>query len=73
MAEGDIVGIGDKIDELKLKAQQALSQHSDKVEQAIDKVAHYADEKTGGKHSEQISKGADQLKQHLGDQGQPPQ
>lgn len=66
------MGIGDKIDELKQKAQQALSQHSDKVEQGIDKVAHFADEKTGGKHSEQIGKGADLLKQRLGEQGQPP-
>ncbi|MGH3601898.1 MAG: antitoxin [Pseudonocardiaceae bacterium] len=73
MSEGDIVGIGDKIGELKEKAQQALSQHSDKVEQGIDKIEHYADEKTGGKHSELIDKGADQLKQHLDEQGQPPQ
>ncbi|MGH3780896.1 MAG: antitoxin [Pseudonocardiaceae bacterium] len=73
MSRGDIVGIGDKFGELKDKAQQLASQHPDKVEQGIDKVEHYADEKSGGKHSEQIDKGADQLKRHLGEQGQPPQ
>ncbi len=67
------MGIGDKIGELKQKAQEVLSQHPDKVEQGVDKAEHYADEKTGGKHSKQIDKGADALKQHLGEHGQPPQ
>jgi MT0933-like antitoxin protein len=67
------MGIGDKIGELKQKAQDFLSQHPDKVEQGIDKAEHYVDEKTGGKHSAQIEKGADALKKHFGEQGQRPQ
>jgi hypothetical protein len=72
MSRGDIVGLGDKIDELKQKAQEVISKHPDKVEQVIDKVESYADKRTGGKHSELIDKGADQLKQRLGEQ-RPPQ
>jgi antitoxin protein of toxin-antitoxin system len=71
MSRGDIVGIGDKIGELKRKAQEVAGQHPDKVEQGIDKVEGYADERTGGKHSKEIDKGADQLKQHFGEQGPP--
>ncbi len=67
------MGIGDKISELKQKAEQALRQHPEQTEQGIDKIERYADEKTGGRHSEQIDKGADQLKKHYGEQGQPPQ
>ena len=72
MSRGEIVGLGDKIDELKQQAQEVISKHPDKVEQVIDKVESYADERTGGKHSELIDKGADQLKQRLGEQ-RPPQ
>ncbi|MDQ2790902.1 MAG: antitoxin [Actinomycetota bacterium] len=67
------MGIGDKIGELKQKAEQLARQHPDKVDQAVDRIERYADEKTGGKHTEQIDKGADQLKRHFDEQGQPPQ
>ena len=74
MSKGDSVGIGDKINELKQKAEQAIRQHPDKVEQGIDKAEHYADERTGGKYSKEIDKGADMLKEHYGEQGhQPPE
>jgi hypothetical protein len=73
MARGDIVGLGDKFGELKQKAQEVIRKHPDQVEQGIDKAKDYADKRTGGKHSELIDKGADQLKQRLGEQGPPPQ
>lgn len=71
-SEGDLVGIGDKLSELKQKVQQTLSEHPDQAKQGIDKVEHYADERTGGKHSAQIDKAADMLKRHIDEQGQPP-
>jgi hypothetical protein len=44
-----------------------LGQHSDQAEQGIDKAGDFADEKTGGKHSDQIDERADQAKERLGD------
>lgn len=54
-------------DEMKDKAKDLLGQHSDQAEQGIDKASEFADEKTGGKHSDQIDKLADQAKERLGD------
>ena len=50
------------------KAKDALSEHSDKVEQGLDKVADLADQKTGGKHSAHIDKGVDFARDKLNDQ-----
>ena len=57
-------------DEMKDKAKDLLGQHSDQAEQGIDKARDLADEKTGGKHSDQIDKLADQAKERLGDSQQ---
>lgn len=65
------MGIGDKFNELKQKAQDVLAQHPDKVQQGIDKVEDFADKRTRGKYSDQIAKGADLLKQRLGKQDRP--
>jgi hypothetical protein len=65
------MGIGDKFNELKQKAQDVLAQHPDKVQQGIDKVEDFADKRTRGKYSDQITKGADMLKQRLGKQDPP--
>ena len=67
------MGLGDKIGELAQKAQEMAGKHPDKVEQGIEKAEGYADERTGGKHSDLIDKGADQLKRRLGEQDPPPQ
>jgi hypothetical protein len=65
------MGIGDKFNELRQKAQDVLVQHPDKVEQGIDKVGDFADKTTRGKYSNQIAKGADLLKQRLGKPDRP--
>ena len=44
------------------KAKNMLEENADKVEGAVDKLAEVVDEKTGGKHKDQIEKGADQAK-----------
>lgn len=44
------------------KAKNLLEENQDKVEGAVDKLAEVIDEKTGGKHRDQIDKGADQAK-----------
>ncbi|MCA3774024.1 MAG: antitoxin [Cutibacterium sp.] len=55
--------ISDHQDDIKNQA----SQHSDQVEQGIDKAGNTVDDKTGGKFSDQIDKGQDALKDKLGD------
>ena len=67
------MGLGDKIGELARKAQEMAGKHPDKVEQGIEKAEGYADERTGGKHSDLIDKVGDQLKRRLGEQGPPPE
>lgn len=44
------------------KAKHLLEENQDKVEGALDKLAEVVDEQTGGKHKDQIDKGADQAK-----------
>jgi hypothetical protein len=50
------MGIADKLKELKTKAVDATAEHSDKIHEAVEKVAATADERTGGKYSERIQK-----------------
>ena len=56
------------------KVKDLAGQHADKVEGAIDKVADVVDEKTGGKYTDQIDKGAESAKGLVGDEsgGSPP-
>ncbi|ANZ38633.1 hypothetical protein BBK82_23790 [Lentzea guizhouensis] len=52
-------------DELKNKAKDLIGQHGDKVDQGVERAGQFADEKTGGKHSEHIDQGEDKLKDGL--------
>lgn len=57
------------------KAKDALSTHSDKVDAGLDKLGDLVDERTGGKHSEQIDQGVAEAKERLDEQlrkDQPP-
>lgn len=53
-------------DDLKNKAMDLAKGHPDQVGQGIDKAGEFADEKTGGQHSDQIKQGEDKLKQAIG-------
>jgi hypothetical protein len=44
------------------KVKGLLGQHEDKVDDAIDKAADVADEKTGGEHTDKIDAAADKAK-----------
>jgi MT0933-like antitoxin protein len=52
-------------DKLKIKAEQVVDKHGDKIAKGIDKAASTADTKTSGKHTGQISKGAAAAKNAL--------
>ncbi len=47
------------------KAQDIAEDHGDKAEDAIDKAADFADDKTGGKYSDQIDTGAEKAKDFI--------
>ena len=49
------------------KAKDALSQHGDKLDQVIDKVAEHADQRTGNQHGDKIDRGAAAAKEKLAD------
>lgn len=52
------------------KARQLAGKNPQKAKQGIDKIAQQADKRTGGKRSEQITKGTEQVKNRLGLGGQ---
>ncbi|CAM2771992.1 antitoxin [Prescottella defluvii] len=58
------VGMGfmDSVKGLVDKGQELAAEHSDKVQDVIDKAADIADEKTGGKYSDKIDKAAEAAK-----------
>lgn len=49
------------------KAKDLISGHSDKIDQGVDKAADLADEKTGGKNSQQLDQAAEVVKDKVGD------
>ncbi len=50
----------------KSKAQELAHDHSDKVDQGIDRTGKTVDDRTGGKHSEQVDKGTERAKDSTG-------
>jgi hypothetical protein len=48
------MGIADRLKDLKTKAAEATAEHSDKLHEAVEKVASTADARTGGKYHERI-------------------
>lgn len=48
------------------KAKDAVAGNKDKIEDVVDKAADFADDKTGGKHSDKIDTAADKVKEGLG-------
>ncbi|GGF55427.1 hypothetical protein GCM10011519_31630 [Marmoricola endophyticus] len=44
------------------KAKDFAQENADKVSDAVDKAADFADEKTGGKYSDKIDKASDFVK-----------
>jgi hypothetical protein len=57
------------MDEMKDKAQDAIGEHGDKIDEGMDRAGDFADEKTGGDHREQIDKGVDRGKEAIDDMG----
>ena len=52
------MGIADRLNQLKSKAVDATVEHSDKIQEAVEKVTSTADQRTGGKYHERIEQAA---------------
>ncbi|MGI8430153.1 MAG: alpha/beta fold hydrolase [Solirubrobacteraceae bacterium] len=55
-SKGQIMGISDKLDGLTQKAKDAAAEHHDQILGAVQKAEAVADQRTGGKYHEQITK-----------------
>lgn len=53
------------LDRFRKKGTTAVDEHGEKIGGGLDKAADVADDKTGGKFSEQIDTGADEAKDAL--------
>lgn len=53
------------------KAKEAISDHPDQANSAIDKAGDAIDERTGDKYAGQIDKGQEFAEGHLGNQDDP--
>ncbi len=50
------MGFSDKFKDLRSKAEDAVVERKDQIQQTVQKVGEAADQKTGGKYHEQIQK-----------------
>lgn len=67
------MGLTDKLKDLKAQAEGTVVQHSDKIHDAVEKVATTADKTTGGKYTDKIQKAgtkADSLVSGIGADGE---
>lgn len=49
------------------KAKNLVNENQEKIDNALDKAAKFASEKTGGKYDEKIEKGKDAVKKKTGE------
>lgn len=54
------------MDNMKDKARDMMSEHGD---EAAEKAGDFADDKTGGKHTDKIDRGVDKAQEAMGNQG----
>jgi hypothetical protein len=54
------------------KAQDMADQHDEKVDEGLERAGDFADERTGGGHSEQIDRGVDFAQERTGEGDQQP-
>ena len=54
------------------QAKEFADQHSDQVDQGVDKAGDMVDDKTQGKHAEHVDQAQDFVKDHTGRDEEPP-
>jgi hypothetical protein len=68
------MGLTDKLKDLRTKAEDAVVEHKDQIQQTVQKVGAAADQRTGGKYSEKIQQAeakASGLVEGLGEDSRP--
>jgi ElaB/YqjD/DUF883 family membrane-anchored ribosome-binding protein len=68
------MGLADRLKEAAKKAEDTAAEHKDQIRDAVHKAHDAADQRTGGKYSEQLQKAAakaDSVVDRLGDDDQP--
>ena len=50
------MGLSDRLKDLRSKAEDAVVEHKDQIQQTVQKVGEAADQRTGGKYHEKIQK-----------------
>ena len=50
------MGFGDKLKDLRKQAQEAVAEHKEQIQGAVEAVSVAANEKTGGKYTNKIAK-----------------
>jgi hypothetical protein len=66
------MGFADKLNQLTKKAKDAAVDHKDQVEQAVEKAAGVADQRTGGQYHDQLLKAEAKADAYLENQAQHP-
>ena len=69
------MGIADRLKDAAKKAEETAAEHKDQIREAVHKAQDVADQRTGGKYSEQLQKAAakaDGVVDRLKDPDQPP-
>lgn len=56
------MGLMDKLKKVTKQAGKAVADNEEKIDDAIDKAAGFADDKTKGKHTDKIDKAVDAAK-----------
>jgi hypothetical protein len=56
--------------EMADKAKEFAGEHSDQVQEGLEKAGDFADQKTGGRFSDQIKDGEQKAEDFLGNGGQ---
>jgi hypothetical protein len=54
------------------KAKETAEQHDEQVDQGLEKAGDFADQRSGGGHSEQIDKAVDTAQQRTGEGDEQP-
>jgi hypothetical protein len=57
--------LDDSISKAKDAVEKAVDEHGDKIKDGADKLGKVIDDKTGGKHTDQIDKGKKKLEEAL--------
>jgi hypothetical protein len=68
------MGLSDRLKDLRSKAEDAVVDRKDQIQQTVQKVGEAADQRTGGKYHEKIQKAGEKATgfvEGLGEEGTP--